>query len=152
METVHTDSPAQSCTLAQKNVRSPLPRKALHAFVAQRRHIDVNQEMLTGTKQNRSHREVQLIDQAGSEILANSRYTASQAHVAITRCSARLLQGGVHAFGDEVKLGTPRHPEGGSRVMREHEHRGVIRRFIAPPALPAIVWPRASYRPEHVTP
>src|SRR5215471_10113302 len=34
--------------------------------------------------------------------------------------------------------------------MRQHEDGGVIRRFIAPPALPAVVRPRAADGTEHV--
>src|SRR5262249_22396068 len=35
-------------------------------------------------------------------------------------------------------------------MVGEHENGGVIRRVIAPPALPAVVRPGSSHRPEHV--
>src|SRR2546421_12428997 len=95
---------------------------------------------------------MQLVNQAGAQILPNSGNAAAEAHVAATRRSARLLQGDVNAFSDEVKLRTPRHPERRARVMRQHEDGRVIRRLVAPPALPAGVRPRAPDRAEHVAP
>src|SRR5213594_4728889 len=95
---------------------------------------------------------MQLVDQAGAQILPDSGYAAAEAHVAAVRCSARLLQGGVNAFGDKAKLRPSRHPERRPRVMRQHEDGRVIRRLLAPPALPAAVRPRTPDRTEHVAP
>src|SRR2546426_4800342 len=95
---------------------------------------------------------MQLVNQGGAQILPNSGYAATEADVAAPRCSARLLQGGANAFGDKAKLRTSRHPKRRPRVMRQHEDGRVIRRLVAPPALPAVVRPRASDRTEHVAP
>src|SRR5438874_4511765 len=95
---------------------------------------------------------MQLVDQTGTQILPNGGNPAAEAHVAPARRSARLLQGDVNAFGDKMKLRTSRHPERRARVMRQHEDGRVIRRLVAPPALPAVVRPRASDRTEHVAP
>src|SRR5213593_2843295 len=95
---------------------------------------------------------MQLVNQGGAQILPNSGYAATEADVAAARCSARLLQSGVNAFGGKAKLRTSRHPERRPRVMRQHEDGRVIRRLVAPPALPAVVRPLASDRTEHVAP
>src|SRR5947209_20554175 len=95
---------------------------------------------------------MQLVNQGGAQILPNSGYAATEADVAAARCSARLLQSGVYAFGDKAKLRTSRHPKRRPRVMRQHEDGRVIRRLFAPPALPAVVRPRAPDRTEHVAP
>src|SRR5213082_160280 len=95
---------------------------------------------------------MQLIDQGSAQILPNSCYAATDADVAAARCSGRLLQSVVNAFGDKMKLRTSPHPERRARVMRQHEDGRVIRRLVAPPALPAVVRPRASDRTEHVAP
>src|SRR5436853_5626175 len=95
---------------------------------------------------------MQLVNQCGAQILPNGGYAATEADVAAPRCSARLLQSGVNAFGDKAKLRTSRHPKRRPRVMRQHEDGRVIRRLVAPPALPAVVRPRASDRTEHVAP
>src|SRR3989454_10349452 len=95
---------------------------------------------------------MQLVDQAGAQILPDSGYAATEADVAAVRCSARLLQSGVNAFGDKAKLRTSRHPKRRPRVMRQREDGRVIRRLFAPPALPAVVRPRAPDRTEQVAP
>src|SRR5216684_5866811 len=141
-----------SRALAQEDVGRTFARDALRAFIAQSTHIDVVQEMLPGTEQDRPDGEMQFVDQGGAQILPNGGYAATEAHVAAARCIARLLQSGVNAFGDEAKLRTSRHPERRPRVMRQHEDGRVIRRLVAPPALPAVVRPRAPDRTEHVAP
>src|SRR6202171_659561 len=95
---------------------------------------------------------MQPINQGSAQILPNSCYAATDADVAAARCSGRLLQSGVNAFGDKAKLRTSRHPKRRPRVMRQHKDGGVIRRLVAPPALPAVVRPRAPDRAEHVAP
>src|SRR5881397_2236643 len=95
---------------------------------------------------------MQLVNQRGAQILPNGGYPATEADVAAARCSACLLQSGVNAFGDKAKLRTSRHPERRPRVMGQHEDGRVIRRLVAPPALPAAVRPRTPDRTEHVAP
>src|SRR5256885_7951698 len=95
---------------------------------------------------------MQLANQAGAQILPDCGYPAAEADIAAARRSARLLQSDVNAFGDKAKLRTSRHPERRARVMRQYEDRRVIRRLVAPPALPAVVRPRAPDRAEHVAP
>src|SRR5882762_8206273 len=108
--------------------------------------------MLPGTEQDGPDGEMQLVNQAGAQILPDGGYAAAEAHVARARCGARLLPSGVNAFGDKAKLRPSRHPERRPRVMRQHEDGRVIRRLVAPPALPALVRPRTPDRTEHVAP
>src|SRR2546428_1232000 len=95
---------------------------------------------------------MQLVNQAGAQILPDSGYAATEAHVARARCGARLLQRGVNAFGDKAKLRTSRHPERRPRVMRQHEDGRVIRRLLAPPPPPALVQTPAAHLSAHVEP
>src|SRR5438309_10008946 len=95
---------------------------------------------------------MQLVNQGGAQILPYSGYAATEADVAAARGSGRLLQSVVNAPGDKTKLRTSRHPERRPLVMRQQEDRRVIRRLVAPPALPAVVRPRASDRTEHIAP
>src|SRR5258708_6896939 len=129
--------------LAQEHVGRTLARDALRAFIAQSTHIDVVQEMLPGTEQDRPDGEMQLVDQGGAQILPNGGYAATEAHVAAARCSGRLLQSGLNAFGHETKLRTSRHPERRPRMMCQHEDGRVIRRPRRPPPLPAALPPPA---------
>src|ERR1700687_5448030 len=95
---------------------------------------------------------MQLVNQGGPQILSDGGYAATEANVAAAGGSGRLLQSGVNAIGDKAKLRTSRHLERRPRVMRQHEDGRVIRRLVAPPALPAVVRPWASDRAEHVAP
>src|SRR6266403_899948 len=95
---------------------------------------------------------MQLVNQRGAQILPNSGYAATEAHVAAVRCSGRLLESGVNACRDKAKFRTSRHSKRRSRMMRQHEDGRVIRRLVAPPALPAVVRPRAPDWTEHVAP
>src|SRR5690606_15693421 len=36
-------------------------------------------------------------------------------------------------------------------VVRQHKHRAVIGRIVAPPPLPGVIGPVAAHRPKHVT-
>src|ERR1700739_2656808 len=108
--------------------------------------------MLSGTKQDGSNGEMQLVNQAGAQKLPNGGYAATQADVAAVRCSSRLFQGRVNAFGDKAKLRTSRHPKRRPRVMCQHEDGRVIWRLGTPPTLPAGVPARASDPPANVSP
>src|SRR5205085_4307588 len=57
----------------------------------------------------------------------------------------------VEAVGNEVEGRPARQLDGVVLVMREDEHRGVVRRFLAPPTAPFLL-PGPANRPEHVAP
>src|SRR5215471_12632927 len=108
--------------------------------------------MLPGTEQDRRDDDVQLVDQPDAKVLANRRDAATEANVAAARRGSCLIQGGTNTFSNEPELGVALHFDWSSCVVRQHKHRRVIRRLIAPPAFPAFVWPRAADRTEHVAP
>src|SRR5260370_34755643 len=93
-----------SCGFSQKDVGRAFARDRLRAFIAQGAHIDVVQEILPGTEQDGSDGEMQLVDQAGAQILPNRGYAAAEADVAAARRGGRLLQSGVKAFAGQTKL------------------------------------------------
>src|SRR5208283_2236644 len=62
----------------------------------------------------------------------------------------RLFQCSANARRYEAKLRAAGHLQRCARMMRQHEDRRVVRRLIAPPAFPAVVWPRATNRAKHV--
>src|SRR5262249_7189316 len=135
---------------AQKDVGRAFASDRFRAFVAQRAQIDAVQEMLPGSEQDRAHDQMQLVDQARAQILPYRGYTAAYADITPARGGACLLESGMKAFRHKPKLRTSCHLERRSRVMSEDEDRRVIRRLLAPPALPAVIRPRTSDRPEHV--
>src|SRR6266849_8812494 len=110
------------------------------------------QQMFPSTEQDRRNGEVELVDEGFAQVLPNRSYASTQSDVAAARRIPCLLQRRMNTLGDERQLRAARHPERRSRVMRQHEDRGVIRRFVAPPAFPAFVGPRPPNGTEHVTP
>src|ERR1700760_2775600 len=54
------------------------------------------------------------------------------------------------AAGNKTKFGAARHGQRCPRMVRQHENRGVVGRLVTPPALPAVVRPRAPDRAKHV--
>src|SRR5205814_5056747 len=52
--------------------------------------------------------------------------------------------------GHKVERRSALHLQGFAGVVGEHEHGRVVRRVVAPPAVPGFVAPRAADRPEHV--
>src|SRR3954470_21757995 len=93
---------------------------------------------------------MQLVDQPRLYVLADGRCAAAYADVAAVRRRFRLPQRRLDAVRHEMKGGAALHREGLARMVREHEDGHVIRRLLAPPALPPLVGPRAAHRAEHV--
>src|SRR5262245_43908 len=108
--------------------------------------------MLAGAEQDWRDGQMQLVDQAGAQVLPNRRYATAEPNIASARGGLGLLQRGLHPLGDEPKLGASRHPQRRPRVMGQHENGCVIRRLLSPPALPALIRPWAADGPEHVPP
>ena len=126
-------------------------RDVLYALVAQRTGIDTVEQMFARTEQDGRDGQVQLVDEGSAQILPNCGYASTQPDVATGRSIPRLLQRSVNTVGDEPKHRAAFHREGRPRVMRQHEDGRVIRRLVTPPALPAVIRPRASDGPEHVS-
>ena len=55
------------------------------------------QQVLAGAQQDRPHDEMQLVDQAGAQVLANGGDAPAEADVTTARGCPRLLQRGVNA-------------------------------------------------------
>ena len=93
-----------------------------------------------------------LVDQAGAQVLLDGRHAAAEPDILALGRLPRALERDLDARGDEMEVRCPHHRERGARVMRRHEHRRVVGRFVAPPTLPVVVRPRTSHRTEHVAP
>jgi hypothetical protein len=101
--------PDRSGALAQKDVGRTLASDVLRALIAQSTHIDVFEEMLSGTEYDRSDGKMQLVNQGRAQILSNGGYAATEADVTVARCGGRLFQSGLNAFRDKSELRTSRH-------------------------------------------
>src|SRR5256714_1212209 len=123
----------------------------LGARIAQRRQVDPRKERLTTAEQHRRDRDMHLVDEPRLETLAQRGRRAAD----LDRAPARGLPGATERFlnsaGDEMKDGPAFHRDRFARVVRQHEHRHVIRRVLAPPAAPPVVGPRPAHGAEHVS-
>src|SRR5262245_49430358 len=98
--------------------------------------------MLSPAEENRRDREVELVDEALLEVLADRRDAPAQPDGLSSRRRAGLIESVVDAPGDESELRAALHGEWSARVVGEDEHGRVVRRLLAPPAFPAVVRPR----------
>src|SRR5947208_4008213 len=133
------------------DVRGAWRRHMLGARIAQRRQVDPRKERLTTAEQDRRDCDMHLVDEPRLEILAYRGRPAADLDIAL----ARGLPGATECFldstGDEMEDGPAFHRDRFARVVRQHEHRYVIRRVLAPPAAPLLVGPRPAHGTEHVS-
>ena len=108
------------------------------------------EESLSRAEEDRNDRDVHLVDQASAQILLDRGRAATQPDVeAIGRLeSARQCR--LDSVGDEVERRPAFHRDVRTWVVGEYEDLMVIRRVVAPPALPALIGPWAPDRSEHV--
>nr|WP_233506928.1 hypothetical protein [Jiangella anatolica] len=92
----------------------------------------------------------QLVDQTG-EVLVDGRRTARDRDIAVAGRRTGLCQCRLDSVGDEVVRGAALHRLRFARVVGKHEDRRLVRRIVAPPAVPVPV-PLTTHRAEHVAP
>src|SRR5690349_4200278 len=105
-------------------------------------------EPLPAAQHDGHHDDVQVVDQAGGQELADSGRAAADADVRASGGLARLRKRLGGAGVEEVKRGTAFHPDGGPQMVGEDKDRGVERRGVSPPSVPLLVRPRAVVRAE----
>ena len=120
------------------------------AVIAESVDIDAVQQVLAATEEDGRDGDVEVVDEAGLEILADCGCAAAEADVFAFRGVLCLLERGVDAVGDEVEGCAAFHAEGRAWVMGEDEDGGVVGGFFAPPAFPVFVGPGAADGAEHV--
>src|SRR5881628_1779517 len=133
------------------DVRRGLRRHMLGARIAQRRQVDPRKERLTTAEQDRRDRDVHFVDEARLEILAHRGRPAADLDIEPACGLPGATERFLNSAGDEMKDGPAFHRDRFARVVRQHEHRHVIRRVLAPPAAPLVVGPRPAHGAEHVS-
>ena len=96
-------------TAPEHDVRREVCGSGFHHAVAEGREIQALEHRLASSEQDRGKREVQFIDQAGLQILANCRDATSNLDVARSRGVACALERGVDPVRDEVECGAALH-------------------------------------------
>jgi len=123
----------------------------LDAGIAQGRKIHTFEEALAGTEQDRRYGYVHLIDEAMAKVLLDDIDSATNANILASGGFQGALKSDGSTFRHEPKSRSAVHDKRWSRVVREHENGDVIHRVLAPPTTPALVRPRATHRPEHIS-
>src|SRR5256885_4837509 len=121
----------------------------LGARIAQRRQVDPGKERLTTAEQDRRDRDMHLVDEPRLEILAHRGRPAADLDIAPARGLPGATERFLNSAGDEMKDGPAFHRDRCARVVRQHEHRHVIRRGVAPPPPPPPASPRTPYGADH---
>src|SRR4051812_29975403 len=108
------------------------------------------EKTLTRTEYHRADLKIDFIHQPCRYRLPRARGSSRDRDVAPTRSLFGLRVGGLDAVGDEVKGGAALHFDRVVRVVSQDEHRAVVGRLVAPPALPIGAVPLAANWPKHV--
>src|SRR3989442_7569257 len=80
-----------------------------------------------------------LVDEARLEILAHRGRPAADLDIAPARGLPGATERFLNSAGDEMKDGPAFHRDRFAHVVRQHEHRHVIRRGLYPPPPPPVV-------------
>ena len=121
------------------------------ASVAKRWQVNVCEEPFTRAKQNRRHGNVQLVNQAGANVLLDRSDTTTQSNIFAIGGINGARKSAFNPIGDEMECRATGHSDRLARVMSQNEDSGMIRWSITPPALPVQIRPGSANRPEHVT-
>src|SRR5689334_14948448 len=105
-----------SRTLPQHDVGGAFAWHVAGTLVSERAQIEPLPEWFTLAKHNGTNGEVQLVDQAGAQVLANRRDAAAEPDVAVLRRLFRALERGVDAVRDEMKDSAALHGQRPARV------------------------------------
>src|SRR5690606_13882002 len=106
---------------------------------------------LAPSHQHRGNGDVQRVNRAGLQILANHRDATTDAHIPVSGCRLRQGQRFVDATGDEMKRRAPVHYRRFASMLGQHKGWYMIRRTLSPPAAPTVIRPRTAHRAEHIT-
>ena len=131
-------------------MRSILARNMFRALIPKRRRIDPTKKILPCSKQHRRYRQVHLINQPRLQVLPNRRNASTESDIQPTGRLCRPSQRSLNPIGNKMEDSAAFHRDGLARILRQNEHRNMIRRTIAPPSLPALVQPRPTHRPKHI--
>ncbi len=112
--------------------------------------VEMVEQPFAAVEQDGHDHQVQVVDQAGAEVLLNGGDTTAESDVLSVGGLACSFEYRVDTVIDEVERRPALHGDGRTGVVGEDEHRMVEGRIIAPPAGPFVLTPRSPDRTEHV--
>lgn len=137
--------------LAKNDVGSFWCGYVLGASVTKLKQVDIREELLARTDKDWRDGEMEVVNEFSVQKLLDRGNASPDPNVFSVCRGGSTLRGGVNPVGNEMERSLPRHRDGGTRVVSQHEHRSVEWRIFAPPTLPGLVRPGPSDGPKHVT-
>src|ERR1043166_2638086 len=131
-------------------MQSSRARHILRALVPKLHQVQSAQQVFAAAENDWCNGEMQLVNQAGLQILPDCGRAATQPDIQSIRGFLGTLQGRVDTVRNEMKGGASLHVDWRALVMREHKNLRVGRRILTPPAFPLIIRPWTANRSEHV--
>src|SRR5580704_17662815 len=101
--------------LAQPDVGCALAGHRFETLISQGLHVEVFPKMLAAAKYDRSHGEMQLIDEPFAQALSDGSHTAANTYVAPACSALRMIECRANATSHEMKFGATEHFQGPSR-------------------------------------
>jgi len=120
------------------------------ALIAEIRRVNTLKQTFSRAEQDRRNGQMHLIYKSCTKILPDSGNPAAEPDILTVRSVSSSFKCGVDAIGDKVEGSASAHGDRCTWVVGEDEDGSVVRRVVAPPALPGVVGPRSADRAKHV--
>jgi hypothetical protein len=111
---------------------------------SKRRQVEIGEQCFSLTKYDGCKRELQGFYEPSSQTLPHSGNTSSDLDILVARCLFRKSQRLFDSAGDKVESRPSLHHQRLTLVVRQNEGWRIVRRIVAPPALPCVVQPGAA--------
>src|ERR1043166_9156587 len=121
------------------------------AFITELRRVDAGEKMFSAAEQYRRKGQVHLVDQSGTQILADRRDPAAEAYILAPGRLVCAFERLVDPVRDKMKRSAAGHGERRTRIVGKYEYRDMVRRVVAPPSFPALVGPGAAHGSKHIS-
>src|ERR1700693_2398202 len=108
------------------------------------------EEMFAGSQEDRSNRQVNLVDKSGGDIFPNDGDTASEANILSLGSVGCLSKRRRNPVRYKVEGRSALHFERRAVVVGQDEDRRVIGWIASPPTFPGVIRPGSPHRPEHI--
>src|SRR5262247_485174 len=115
-----------SVALPEYDVHRARAHRELRALVADRRQVEILEEVLALPEHDGPDSEMHVVDQPRLQMLPDGRDAPSDTDITVARCRLRLLQRGVNPVGDEPELSAARHRHRRPGMVGEHKHRHMV--------------------------
>jgi hypothetical protein len=127
-------------------------RDVVSDLIPQTRCVHALEQAFSGADQDWRNGYMHLVDKSGTKVLPHGGNSAAKPDILTLRSVDSLFQRGFNTIRDEMERSASAHSDRCAWVLGENKNRSVVRRSVAPPALPRVIRPWSANRPKHVAP